>query len=41
LFAVLPGLERVDGVTVRFAKDSVQDVVRTLNSLSAMSTMLR
>ena len=41
LFAVLPGLERVDGVTVTFSKDSVQDVVRTLNSLSAMSAMLR
>ncbi|MFZ4285062.1 M55 family metallopeptidase [Variovorax sp. HJSM1_2] len=41
LFAILPGLERVDGVTVRFVKESVQDVVRTLNSLSAMSTMLR
>ncbi|MDB5894185.1 MAG: aminopeptidase [Rhodoferax sp.] len=41
LFAVLPGLERLDGVTVAFTKDSVQDVVRTLNSLSAMSAMLR
>ncbi|APW38751.1 aminopeptidase [Rhodoferax koreense] len=41
LFAILPGLARVDGVTVAFAKDSVADVVRTLNSLSAMSAMLR
>lgn len=41
LFAILPGLERIDGVTVAFRKDAVQEVVRTLNSLSAMSTMLR
>ena len=41
LFAVLPGLERLDGVTVAFTRDTVQDVVRTLNSLSAMSAMLR
>jgi D-amino peptidase len=41
LFAVLPGLERLDGVTVAFSKSSVEDVVRTLNSLSAMSAMLR
>ena len=41
LFAVLPGLERLDGVTVAFSKSTVEDVVRTLNSLSAMSAMLR
>jgi D-amino peptidase len=41
LFAVLPGVERLDGVTVAFSKSSVEDVVRTLNSLSAMSAMLR
>lgn len=41
LFGVLPGLERVDGVTLAFSGPSVQHVVRTLNSLSAMSAMLR
>ncbi|MDR7376323.1 D-amino peptidase [Rhodoferax ferrireducens] len=41
LFAVLPGVERLDGVTLGFGGPTVQDVVRTLNSLSAMSAMLR
>ncbi|WP_394789078.1 M55 family metallopeptidase [Rhodoferax sp.] len=41
LFAVLPGVERLDGVTLGFSGQTVQDVVRTLNSLSAMSAMLR
>ncbi|WP_179400977.1 M55 family metallopeptidase [Burkholderia guangdongensis] len=41
LFAVLPTLERVDAVTLRFGGESVEYVVRTLNSLSAMSFMLR
>ena len=41
LFAILPGVERLDGVSLSFAGQTVQDVVRTLNSLSAMSTMLR
>ncbi|WP_233634713.1 M55 family metallopeptidase, partial [Burkholderia cenocepacia] len=41
LFCVLPSLERVDAVTLRFDGPSVEHVVRTLNSLSAMSFMLR
>jgi D-amino peptidase len=41
LFAVLPGITRMDGVTLAFDAPSVQHVVRTLNSLSAMSAMLR
>jgi D-amino peptidase len=41
LFTVLPGMERLDGVTLEFSGPSVQHVVRTLNSLSAMSAMLR
>ncbi|HDR9845769.1 TPA: M55 family metallopeptidase, partial [Burkholderia multivorans] len=41
LFCVLPSLERVDAVTLRFEGPSVEHVVRTLNSLSAMSFMLR
>ncbi|MDM9557972.1 MULTISPECIES: M55 family metallopeptidase [Bordetella] len=41
LFCMWPALERVDGVTVRFTAGSMQDAIRTLNSLSAMSFMLR
>lgn len=41
LFCMWPSLERVDGVTLCFTVDTVQAVIRTLNSLSAMSFMLR
>ncbi len=41
LFCMWPTLERVDGVTLRFTTDSMQAAVRTLNSLAAMSFMLR
>lgn len=41
LFCMWPTLERVDGVTLRFTVDTVQAAIRTLNSLSAMSFMLR
>ncbi|CAG9236338.1 D-aminopeptidase [Paraburkholderia caribensis] len=41
LFAQLPSLERLDGVTLRFSTPSVEHAVRTLNCLSAMSFMLR
>ncbi len=41
LFAQMPSLERVDGVTLRFAAPCVEHAVRTLNCLSAMSFMLR
>lgn len=41
LFAQLPSVERVDGVTIRFNAGSVEAAVRTLNCFSAMSAMLR
>jgi D-amino peptidase len=41
LFCTWPALERVDGVTLRFTTACMQDAVRTLNSLAAMSFMLR
>ncbi|MVW71862.1 MULTISPECIES: M55 family metallopeptidase [unclassified Bordetella] len=41
LFCMWPTLERVDGVMLRFTVDSMQAAIRTLNSLSAMSSMLR
>ncbi|AMO98474.1 D-aminopeptidase family protein [Collimonas arenae] len=41
LFCQLPLLQRIDGVNVEFAAPSVQYAVRILNSLSAMSFMLR
>ncbi len=41
LFCMWPTLERVDGVTLRFTTDSMQAAIRTLNSLAAMSFMLR
>lgn len=41
LFCMWPSLERVDGVTLRFTTDSMRSAVRMLNSLAAMSFMLR
>jgi D-amino peptidase len=41
LFCMWPTLDRVDGVTLRFTTDSMQSAIRTLNSLAAMSFMLR
>jgi len=41
LFCMWPTLERVEGVTLRFTTDSMQSAIRTLNSLAAMSFMLR
>ncbi|SAL23958.1 M55 family metallopeptidase [Caballeronia humi] len=41
LFCQWPSLERLDGVTLAFDISSVEEAVRTLNSLSAMSFMLR
>lgn len=41
LFCTWPTLERVDGVTLRFTVDSMQAAIRMLNSLAAMSFMLR
>ena len=41
LFCQLPLLQRIDGVNVEFTAPSVQYAVRILNSLSAMSFMLR
>ncbi|WP_034299030.1 M55 family metallopeptidase [Herbaspirillum sp. RV1423] len=41
LFCQLPIVERVDAVTLKFDAPSVEFVVRVLNSLSAMSFMLR
>lgn len=41
LFCQWPALERVDGGTLTFRADSVQAAVRMLNSLSAMSFMLK
>lgn len=41
LFCQLPVVERVDAVTLKFDAPSVEFVVRVLNSLSAMSFMLR
>ena len=41
LFCTWPALSRLDGVTVRFVAASMQDAIRTLNSLAAMSFMLR
>lgn len=41
LFCMWPTLERIDGVTLRFTIDSMQAAIRTLNSLGAMSFMLR
>lgn len=41
LFCTLPFLRRVDGVNIEFSAPSIQDAIRILNSLSAMSSMLR
>jgi len=41
LFCMWPTLERIDGVNLRFTVDSMQALIRTLNSLAAMSFMLR
>ncbi len=41
LFCTLPMLVRTDGVTVQFVADSMQQTIRILNSLAAMSFMLR
>ncbi len=41
LFCTLPMLRRLDGVSVGFSASSMQDAVRMLNSLAAMSFMLR
>ncbi|MBB5390819.1 MULTISPECIES: M55 family metallopeptidase [unclassified Herbaspirillum] len=41
LFSQLPILERVDNVTVEFDAPTAEYAVRVLNSLSAMSAMLR
>lgn len=41
LFCTLPILSRLDGVTVGFSAASMQDLIRILNSLAAMSFMLR
>lgn len=41
LFCTLPMLTRLDGVTVGFSAASMKEVIRILNSLAAMSFMLR
>lgn len=41
LFSQWPTLERIDAVTIAFDAASAEDVIRTLNCLSAMSFMLR
>lgn len=41
LFCQWPSLTREDGVMIRFTVSSVEAAVRTFNSLSAMSAMLR
>lgn len=41
MFCQLPVLRRIDGVTLEFSMQSVQHVIRILNSLSVMSFMLR
>lgn len=41
LFCTLPFLRRLDGVNIEFSAPSIQDAIRILNSLSAMSSMLR
>ncbi|QGE87007.1 M55 family metallopeptidase [Bordetella holmesii] len=41
LFCMWPTLERVDGVTLSFTVPTMQAAIRTLNSLAAMSFMLR
>ncbi len=41
LFCTLPMLRRLDGVSILFSATSMQEAVRLLNSLAAMSNMLR
>jgi D-amino peptidase len=41
LFATLPLVQRADALTLRFASPTMRHAVRVLNSLSAMSFMLR
>jgi D-amino peptidase len=41
LFCQWPSLERIDAVSLKFHAPSVEHIVRMLNSLSAMSFMLR
>jgi len=41
LFCLWPSLERLDATTLAFSANSMQDTIRTLNSLAAMSFMLR
>jgi len=41
LFCQWPTLERIDAVTLAFDAPCVEDVVRILNCLSAMSFMIR
>lgn len=41
LFAQWPGVERVAGCAIRFVAPTAEHLVRTLNSLSAMSAVLR
>ena len=41
LFATLPIVRRVDALTVAFTSPTMRHAIRVLNSLSAMSFMLR
>lgn len=41
LFCQWPTMERIDGVTLQFSAPTVEAAIRMLNSLSAMSFMLR
>src|SRR5690606_26627938 len=40
-FCVLPGTDRIDGVTLSFRAESMEHVIRTLNVFSTMSVALR
>jgi len=41
LYAMLPLVRRIDAVTLEFVSPTMRHAVRVLNSLSAMSFMLR
>ena len=41
LFAMLPLVKRIDPVTIEFSASTMRSAVRVLNSLSAMSSVLR
>jgi D-amino peptidase len=41
LFALLPLVRRVDAVTIEWTSPTMRHVVRVLNSLSAMSAVMR